>query len=499
MATLGIYARLEKPPMFRPSEPVTFKLYYSESLRGNDAVLIIGGYRLPGFYGEHRKSFTLEASVGGQGYQEITIDKDVLGADIELSSYSVGRPMKARVEVHGQVSENIDGETVIKTVTLCTSNEIIVDMLYMFVGKKNADFGFVYPKDKDYFETDSSRFVLPIRYYPRTPLGRMGSTEAASYRVLLCNESKQLIYDSGARFDWDSNSIHPYRDFVLKDLKDNTTYYAGVYITLGGGYTIKIEPDGEDAAKIIVKYAEVKPVSSSLKLTNDLRNGCVSIYYKVPSSKYSTAATAVVSRTEINSGETITLGKMAVNKEEQFVTYNDYYAIPGKEYQYQVTPYTELGFAMPSVTNIITHKSSVVTIADAFGAYSAVGEIKKHPITRNDRGETIEVMDNDYPYYIVNGLANYESGSVNGLFAETEDCKINTDNTVYSNALRKWLNNGNIKFLKHYTGEAWLVKVGGISTDDTDNTDVVNTSFNWVQVGEADDITSYPKLGLVIE
>ncbi len=107
-------------------------------------------------------------------------------------------------------------------------------------------------------------------------------------------------------------------------------------------------------------------------------------------------------------------------------------------------------------------------------------------------------MDNKYPYYLINGSADYDSGQVEGIFSTIDNCEMNMDNKEYSNILRAWLNNGKAKLLTYYTGEAWIVAVSGIQTTDPENTDVYSTTFNWMQIAEADDIKNYAKIGLVM-
>ena len=106
-------------------------------------------------------------------------------------------------------------------------------------------------------------------------------------------------------------------------------------------------------------------------------------------------------------------------------------------------------------------------------------------------------MDSKFPYHILNGEPDYDSGTVDGFFAELDECTVNTDNGALSKILRSWLNNGKAKLLTYYTGEAWIVAVNGVSTTDPENNDVYNTSFNWTQIGDATKMSEYVRLGLI--
>lgn len=473
MASLATYARITKPPMFRPNESVTIRMMYSQDLLGTTATLKIYGYICGEFKGWTSEPIVLRESVAGQAFQEFIVPANVLGRDPlpSESSFQCTGKMRAVVEM---TSPTASGEDTV----VYKSNEIILDMLYMW----EDDFAF----EGNPYNPDSSVCNVTIRYIPRTPIGRHGSTEVASYRLFLYDSGKKLISATETLTDWDTAIWHR-KSYPFKNLKDKTRYYVSVQITLVGGYTLR-----RDYEPIYVHYRDVPHVTSKLNLVNDRKKGCVNI--SLPIKEIYTRA--VISRSEVGEYDFLVLGNMWSSENE--VTYSDYYAIPKHKYIYQVVLYND-STIIDSYTNIIEHITDVVTIADIYGGYSAVGDIKKYPISRNDRGELVTVMDKEFPYEIINGSANYETGSVSGLFADVEDCKVNLDNITYSTMLRRWLNNGNAKLLKYYTGEAWIVGVKGISTDEPDeNTDVLSTSFNWEQIGNAYDNSEYERLGLVV-
>jgi hypothetical protein len=165
---------------------------------------------------------------------------------------------------------------------------------------------------------------------------------------------------------------------------------------------------------------------------------------------------------------------------------------------YRVVVYNGNGI-VGTYYNYITYSNNNIVISDAYGSYVAVGSIEKYPISRNDRGQEHVTMDSKFPYYTINGQADYESGSFNALFTEIDDdCSVKLDNQKYSEMLRAWLNNGQAKLLTYYTGESWIVAVSGIQTTDPEHTDTLNTSFNWIQIGDANNIEAYPTYGLVV-
>lgn len=259
-------------------------------------------------------------------------------------------------------------------------------------------------------------------------------------------------------------------------------------VTLMGGYVLYRRD-----IPITVKYQEKPKADSKLSVESNASEGKIHLSLDTAGITFDRAVISRCVEDDCNYLELKTF-----SHGETDIVYDDYYALPNTSYMYRVTLYNG-DEIVSSFYNYATGAVSGITIADKWGGYSALGELTKYPVNRNDRGTIVEVMDSEFPYHILNGSANYETGQIKGIFTEIEDCKIKTDNIFFSKQLRAWLNNGCAKILKYYTGEAWLVTVTGVTTEDSDNTDVLSTNFNWTQIGNADDISAYTKLGLVTE
>lgn len=467
------YAKLIKPPQFQPDEEVTFRMEFSQDLICCWATLKIYGYSLSidgNTYTGTSVTEYINVSWLGTGWVEFKIPANTLAVLPTDDKYGFSGKMKACVEIGVQQDENGNA------IPQFTSNEVLVNMIV--------------PLPNDFIITDSpltangSTHQMTIRYVPRTTLGEFGCNDINSYQVLLYDTNYNLVSNSGVLYDWE-NSSDTYKEYLLSGLSDNTDYYVKVKATLVGGYTLST-----DYTALSVRYEDFPTSDSHLKLYNDTMNGCVVIsldtdieYDKI-----------VLNRSIIYEDNYLELRTIQTNSLNSI---NDYYALPNKTYVYKVVLYKNDSI-VATYYNTITHKFDGICIADAYAGYGALAWDSIYPINRNERGSIIEPMDSELPYYIINGNLNYDSGTVsNALFTPMNNCEVSTeDNAMYSKTIRVWLNNGRTKLLKYYNGECWLVAV---STPSDDKTDMIRTSFNWTEVGDANKNEDYIRLGLIID
>lgn len=475
-ASLNTYAKLTPPPMFRPEESAKFRLQYSNDLTFMYATLVIEGYREADFP-DGGRDFTgtkitkiIMYGIAGQGYDEFVVPGGTLGFTPEgETNITLTGKMTAKV-IFGNELEN--GHVVNP---VFASNETYVNMLVMW----DNDFKFLGTP----YNASGSVFTIDTMYNARNSIGEYSATDAQSYRYYLYDENYRLVHDSGELYQWDS-VIWGNNKYTFRNLQDGKTYYIRAKLTLNGGYTLYrgYEP-------VTVNYEDVPQPTDEITLEN-ITGGI-----KITADLSGTEHTRVtVSRSILNTAEFIEL--ISVDSDTDTFIYTDNYAVPETSYVYKLNTYNG-DTAAAAMSGIVKCVSGAVTISDITGSYSAVGNITKHPVNRNDRGSILEAMDAKFPYHIINGSPDYDSGSVDALFAPVEDCEIVTDNASYADTLRAWLNNGRAKLLTYYTGEAWIVAVSGVSTTDHDNCDVYNTSFNWTQIGDANDLSDYARLGLV--
>lgn len=479
MASLATYAKLIPPAQFMANEEVTIRLHYSEDLAGKYGTLIIDGYSeffLDGReYTGTKKTHYLGWAYGGQWLADYIIPGNTLGIsypDTGTDTIGYSGKMQARVEIGDELDE--DGHVINP---VFTSNVILVDMLVCrsecvwFVGAPYRAFG--------------STCSVQLNCDHIINYGASGGEDVQSYRVLLYDSNYNLIQDSEEQYNWDSN-VYGTMSYLIRNLEDNKSYYVKGKVSLNSGHSFTT-----DYVPLTVHYQDVPAGSEEFTLTPKIGN------MKMTLDLTGVSHTKVIfSRAVNNEFDYLELAK--VENPNDIVEAIDKYPIAHRDYIYRAVVFNG-DLIVGTYYRNTTFTSNYVTISDLFGSFSAVGKITKHPINRNDRGSILETMDTKYPYHILVGDADYDSGQVDGLFTTVDDeCNIETDNAAYATYLRSWLNNGRAKLLTYYTGEAWIVTVTGVSTTDPENNDVYNTSFNWTAIGDADLMSEYVRLGLVL-
>lgn len=463
------YAKLSKPPQFKPDESVTMYLEYSTDLLGCTATLKVYGYsyNIDGTtYTGTEQSAILRAVWLGTGYEEFVIPANILGKVPETSSpIGVSGQMQAVVEIS---KDTEDGQTVVMS-----SNIVGLNMLLQFPD----DFQIVNAP----IASTASTKDIDIRCVVRsTASGDYGINAVNSYCVLMYDSQKNLVRQSDEMFDWE-NSSQTYITYKLRNLQDKYEGYVQVRASLAGGYNIY-----SNMAEISVNYATPPETSENIKLSN--RNGQVKIEI------VNMNGTLRISRSELYANEYLTL--LTYNTSGSDSVIYDNYAISGTTYIYKVervngNTVLETRYAQ------ITHVMNGVHISDITGAYHATVYDTLYPVTRNDRPGISSPMDSVKPVAIINGLQNNDNGSINALFSNEDECNLKfDDNTGTAVDMRKWLNNGKAKLLKYDNGEAWIVTTTANATNKNEN-GLYYTSFNWEEIGDVKDINDYIRLGLV--
>lgn len=481
MASLATYAKLIPPQQFvpHPGVNVLFRLQYSEDLVLKYATLIIDGYSITDLttentYTGYKETHILGMAIGGQWYSEYSVDSGLLGIAYPERTGDVSTlgKMQARVEIGDELDNNGYVINPIFTSSVC-----LVDMV---ITRSNPPY-FIYTP---YNSISSTYSITPYCDYIFS-MGVESNAEVQSYRIFIYDINYNLIQDSEELYDWD-NGIYGNSQYTLYNLIDGETYYLKLRITLNGGYIFT-----SDYETITVNYEDTPASSDEFTVVPKL--GTIQLHLDLTGVNHTKV---VFSRTVQEESDYLELA--TIENPNNTVMAIDKFPIPNKNYIYKAIAFNGELIVGTYYYNI-NYINNYITISDAIGSYSAVGDITKHPINRNDRGTILETMDNKYPYQIINGSADYDSGQITGMFSTIkDDCIVEMNNQALSNILRAWLNNGRAKLLTYYTGEAWIVAVNGISTSDPNNNDVYNTSFNWTEIGDTSKVSEYVRLGLVI-
>lgn len=106
---------------------------------------------------------------------------------------------------------------------------------------------------------------------------------------------------------------------------------------------------------------------------------------------------------------------------------------------------------------------------------------------RNHNATTIQTLGRKKPFYITNGMANYESGSINvTLIRMNSDCSFDIDNDIkYRKAVNDILSNKKPKILKFSDGRIYMIGIVDTISESNDPL-LPSTMINWTEIGEAD-------------
>lgn len=111
----------------------------------------------------------------------------------------------------------------------------------------------------------------------------------------------------------------------------------------------------------------------------------------------------------------------------------------------------------------------------------------------------VDTVYGQYPYTIRNGNNRYYSGTASGFFTEDLCEKEEIVNTwKFREKVEDFLTNGQAKILKYYDGRMWLIIPSmDIIEEDKGHNDFVATSFDWVEVGDAENNNDLYNFGLI--
>ena len=190
-----------------------------------------------------------------------------------------------------------------------------------------------------------------------------------------------------------------------------------------------------------------------------------------------------------------------VNKESNMnFEYIDYLCRTNRKYKYNIIPITN---------GIETYMDNEVLVNSVFdGIYITDGRTQYGTIldidskySRKTNTSTLEPINSRYPVSIKNGMLNYSTGSVTARFLELDnncDIKDLEHNYYYQEKIIDFLSESNVLVFKNYDGLMAIVTIDGeISNDPSDYSPAPKLSFNWTQIGDADDYEQLADYGFI--
>lgn len=168
--------------------------------------------------------------------------------------------------------------------------------------------------------------------------------------------------------------------------------------------------------------------------------------------------------------------------------YVDKLAAGNTDYEYMLVP---LVMGEEGVAQILTVSSEFrdLYIIDREQTYHIVLDAANN-IQYNMETASQSTIGRKYPFVIKNGAAAYYSGTVTAIFIELVDCEWDVENGAhYRKLVDEFLGNGNVKILKDWLGNMWMVSIiDNISQDSSGGAKFPTHTFSWVECGGAEDI-----------
>lgn len=191
-----------------------------------------------------------------------------------------------------------------------------------------------------------------------------------------------------------------------------------------------------------------------------------------------------------------------VNKEADInFEYTDYLCRTNREYKYNIIPITNgIETYMNNETDVIKSVYDGIYVTDGHTQYGTILDIdSKHP--RKTNTSILEPINSRYPVSVKNGMLNYSTGSVTARFLELDDnCNIKDleNNYYYQEKIMDFLSESYALVFKNYDGFMAIVAIDGeISDDPSDYSPAPKLSFNWTQIGDADDYKQLADYGFI--
>lgn len=202
----------------------------------------------------------------------------------------------------------------------------------------------------------------------------------------------------------------------------------------------------------------------------------------------------------------LTLGSVPINSIDDInFVFTDRYNAYGVQYDYAFVPILE-GAEGDYIINSILSKFNGVFISDANTIYKFLYNVDFTNNTRTQQIGTFEPLGRKYPVIVANGQLSYDTGTVSGYilnddFIDTKEI----DRIAIANRQRQlldFLSDKKPKILKDWQSRIWLCIVTDniqISYANGSGMGIPDISFNWKQIGDANDQQDLFNNGLVSE
>ena len=203
--------------------------------------------------------------------------------------------------------------------------------------------------------------------------------------------------------------------------------------------------------------------------------------------------TVVIRRRERLKNYWVTLFTIPINKTEDFaINVLDRYARSETDCIYRISS-TLHGIENSFVEKEIYSVFDGMYLVDKNSSYGSIYNIEDCDTTQNIKSEVIETYSK-YPTVCSNSDLNYESGTTTALFIKMDETctkPLLNESREYRNEFKQRIASKKPMILKLPDGRLWMVKIVGNPGENTmGHQDLRQISFEWVEIGNPDDMKS---------
>lgn len=213
----------------------------------------------------------------------------------------------------------------------------------------------------------------------------------------------------------------------------------------------------------------------------------------------STTDTIVIRRREFGKSKWTVIYVKEINTAEDFnIHFVDKYARAGVEYEYSVSSFIN-GIENSYLIKNVYSDFDGYYVTDKDCLYGTIYDLDGGDTSCEISSQTLELLNSKYMNVVSNSELNCDSGSIIGTFIKMdENCKhIDLNSSLqYRNEFKNRLANHKPLILKIHDGRIWIINVtGGINDTKKGHPDLRQISFEWVEIGDINDMKTLYRLG----
>ena len=211
-----------------------------------------------------------------------------------------------------------------------------------------------------------------------------------------------------------------------------------------------------------------------------------------------TTDTVVIRRRELGKSKWTVIYVKEINTTEDFnIHFVDKYARAGVEYEYSVSSFIN-GIENSYLIKNVYSDFDGYYVTDKDCLYGTIYDLDGGDTSREISSQTLELLNSKYMNVVSNSELNCDSGSIIGSFFKMdEDCDIDLNSSLqYRAEFENRLANHKPLILKIHDGRIWIINVtGGINDTKKGHPDLRQISFEWVEIGDINDMKTLYRLG----